>query len=1116
MKIRSVMGVAAALCCSGLAMTASAAELCTDAGLSPVTVGTTTGNFTGSTNDGPTGCGGTGNLNQWFEFTPANTAKYTISLCGSAQGDTVLGVSLSTALCTGAATYIQCNDDACGLGSEITPTLTAGTSYRLRVASFGAVTNGGGFSIIITQQSGTAPAGDLCASPITAASGSNPGTLVGATDSAFNANSCAGTVDFNDVYYTFTSTVAGSHRFSVCTGDFDAVVSLHTACPVSSVVTNQIASACATSANAPVVGCGLRGATLVSTLTLGQVVIIRIAGASDATGTGSPFVGFGGYDLNIILPPTPVANNTCGANAGSFTIPGGGGTATQSIADGTWTNDGTACSGSGADVYYYFTPSATSTFLIDLCTGGNFDSVLSVHNNTCPVSSANYANGQAAAVACSDDVTGCGTGTSSRLSSVTLTGGTPYIIRVARFSGTTAATFTLTVTALAVPGACCNNATGVCTVVTSTACATSGGTYQGDGTTCPNANCPASGSCCVGQCCAVLTAASCSSVNGTFTDGGTCAAGSCTAVVANDDCSAAIGIAVGTPIVGCNIGATLAAGEPVPTCQATYNASVWYSFTPATSGFYNAATCGANFDSVLSILTSPDCVVYSPVACDDDACPGGEAGAFPGSTGNGLASLITAAQLTGGQLYYARVAGFSTAVGSFRLLVSPNTTAGACCNATTGACTVSNTGAPGCTAGTTFVGGTCLPTNPCPQPTGACCNADGTCTIGPASACINGGLFQSVGSTCTGPGSGGCPVLVGACCNNTTGNCGLVVSGACATGSTYSGDGSVCSPNTCPQPGTCCIGNCCTVTLPAGCSGVFTAGGTCTPGACGTPSNDECLGATAVVVGANAGSNCGATTSFVITPPTQCGTFSGSGGENDVWHSFTPTQSANYTFSTCNAANSTFDSTLALYSACPANGGVAPDACNDDTDGTCAVNALASEIPDRLLIAGTTYFIRVAAYAGSGDQQNYILTITQGAAAGACCTGTSCAIVLGFNCASGYQGDFSSCSPNPCLPQTGACCCGSTCSLTAMAGCNGANTSFSGTGTACNAFGVNNTTPCCFADYNQSGTVGVQDIFDFLAAYFGMDGCADINASGPPPSVQDIFDYLATYFAGCP
>ncbi len=52
------------------------------------------------------------------------------------------------------------------------------------------------------------------------------------------------------------------------------------------------------------------------------------------------------------------------------------------------------------------------------------------------------------------------------------------------------------------------------------------------------------------------------------------------------------------------------------------------------------------------------------------------------------------------------------------------------------------------------------------------------------------------------------------------------------------------------------------------------------------------------------------------------------------------------------------------------------------------------------------------------------------------------------------------------------------------------------------------------ADFNRSGTVTVQDIFDFLAAYFNNSASADINASGTV-TVQDIFDFLGAYFSNC-
>jgi len=56
--------------------------------------------------------------------------------------------------------------------------------------------------------------------------------------------------------------------------------------------------------------------------------------------------------------------------------------------------------------------------------------------------------------------------------------------------------------------------------------------------------------------------------------------------------------------------------------------------------------------------------------------------------------------------------------------------------------------------------------------------------------------------------------------------------------------------------------------------------------------------------------------------------------------------------------------------------------------------------------------------------------------------------------------------------------------------------------------------PDCRADFNNSGAVSVQDVFDFLTAYFSQNLAADFNDSATV-SVQDIFDFLTAYFAGC-
>jgi hypothetical protein len=57
-------------------------------------------------------------------------------------------------------------------------------------------------------------------------------------------------------------------------------------------------------------------------------------------------------------------------------------------------------------------------------------------------------------------------------------------------------------------------------------------------------------------------------------------------------------------------------------------------------------------------------------------------------------------------------------------------------------------------------------------------------------------------------------------------------------------------------------------------------------------------------------------------------------------------------------------------------------------------------------------------------------------------------------------------------------------------------------------------TYACPADFNASGGLEVQDIFDFLNAWLAGQPCADFNGTGGL-QVQDIFDFLNAWLAGC-
>jgi hypothetical protein len=334
------------------------------------------------------------------------------------------------------------------------------------------------------------------------------------------------------------------------------------------------------------------------------------------------------------------------------------------------------------------------------------------------------------------------------------------------------------------------------------------------------------------------------------------------------------------------------------------------------------------------------------------------------------------------------------------------------------------------------------------------------------------------------------------------------------------------------------------VTNQANCFGTWLGpGGTCNPNPCPRPANDRCVDAAPIFLGTPVnGGNCNATDDQGVS----CASGGPANTHKSVWYRFIPTHTAAYELNTC---GSFFDSLLAVFSTDCAT--FSELACNDDSTSAgnipCAGNTLASRIRSVTLLANQTYHVEVAAWStGTPTGGDYTLVINNNNPLGACCllngctptdsancpgvfsVGVACApttcapigacCLLGnctptsqANCPGQWLGAGVGCNPNPC--NRGACCRGSTCVVTEDTTCIGAFSRFAGFLVACNAPG-NNRTPCCKADFNQNGVLSVQDIFDFLAAYFGNDPRADFNGSGSI-SVQDIFDFLAAYFGGC-
>ncbi len=89
----------------------------------------------------------------WYMYTPTVDGDVTVSLCGS-EFDTTLAIYDG---CDG--TELACNDDSCGLQSEITMAMTAGTTYYIRVAGYNGAM--GNFTLLVTGGQGTCGCGDL-------------------------------------------------------------------------------------------------------------------------------------------------------------------------------------------------------------------------------------------------------------------------------------------------------------------------------------------------------------------------------------------------------------------------------------------------------------------------------------------------------------------------------------------------------------------------------------------------------------------------------------------------------------------------------------------------------------------------------------------------------------------------------------------------------------------------------------------------------------------------------------------------------------------------------------------------------------------------------------------
>jgi len=247
----------------------------------------------------------------WFSFTPAVTALYDLSVCAEAPTattleDTVLAVYTESGSCSGLAEIAGgCSDDACGptaLQSALTNLyLSAGTTYRMVVWSFGATAPPGGsagvqLSVVRHALPGPAPPNDQCGgAEIIPGAGPFPhltaitSDIGGATTVGDPpAPSCQPNVS-RSVWYSFTPAAGGRYGFSLCadgpsgTTVDDTVVAIYSETGPCSGLT-QVSGGCDDdSCSSEAAQSRIAGITLIAGVTY-DVVVWKYGSAAPAAG----------------------------------------------------------------------------------------------------------------------------------------------------------------------------------------------------------------------------------------------------------------------------------------------------------------------------------------------------------------------------------------------------------------------------------------------------------------------------------------------------------------------------------------------------------------------------------------------------------------------------------------------------------------------------------------------------------------------------------------------------------------------------------------------------------------------------------------------------------------
>jgi hypothetical protein len=221
-------------------------------------------------------CGSIG-ADVWFRWTATRTGPTRFALCGSSF-DCKLGLWRGS-LC-GSLVPLACNDDSCGLQSELVLPTTFGQEYFIQIgfftSSYQAGTHVWGAGTLAIDELSPV-SNDTCATPVQFPPGvsSLPFDTGSATASGFSGGGgCIGN-PLPDVFFEWTASASGHYEFRTCGASGDTVVAVHRGIGCSAVCEASNDDRCSVQSVAEVLG-----------VIAGETYLVQVAGYHGAGPSG--------------------------------------------------------------------------------------------------------------------------------------------------------------------------------------------------------------------------------------------------------------------------------------------------------------------------------------------------------------------------------------------------------------------------------------------------------------------------------------------------------------------------------------------------------------------------------------------------------------------------------------------------------------------------------------------------------------------------------------------------------------------------------------------------------------------------------------------------------------